>query len=487
MAAAETVGLAFPQHYLWWFPGSPVKVHLALGVVQRLKRRLSGRAPNSEEGLLFGGTREGVTEILDFQPATKTSVASMIAGLTAERRRSLVGYYRTEDGDALRLSAQDLALANECFAKPYNVFLMIHRSRFGPPTATFFFHDRDCRMADFAFLEFPFDPTLLAAEQHDRMQRSQHAMEGPIALPAPVPVSAHAGEVRRMERRVAFRAVGWICALALVFSLGVLVNNDSFRQRSSYIWRAISTPTPTNAAPASAPQAPSRPSLSLHAIRRGADLELTWNRDSALIADAISGTLSIQDGESTRLVPFDAAQLQDGSLLYSPRADQILMRLTVTTPNASATESVTVILPKGESHSPTVTVSPAPHRGDSSIKLSRTFTGPLLAKDIAPVTSIPRDPPALDGYEPPVAVVKPQPVFPADLSSLMVKRTVVDVRVTIDKNGKVIKAESIPQENISSYWLNSAVDAARLWKFKPAQSNHEPVWSEAILQFVFNR
>jgi hypothetical protein len=272
--------------------------------------------------------------------------------------------------------------------------------------------------------------------------------------------------------------------------------------------------------------------MSLHAIRRGADLELTWNRDSALFADAISGTLSIQDGDSMRLVPFEAAQLQDGSLLYSPRTDQILMRLTVTTPSCTATESVTVILPNvGEpqtftvpptKNSPTVTGSPAPHRSDSNFKLSRTFTAPLSAKDIAPVASIPPDPPALnagpstlalpsvfDGlpsappppplqqltpptpgvttYEPPVAVVKTQPVFPTYLRNLIVKRTIVEVKVTIDKNGKVIKAEPIPQENISRYWLNSAVDAALLWKFKPARSNHEPVWSETILQFVFNR
>jgi len=190
MATAETVGPSNPQHYLWWFPGCPVKVHLALRVVQRLKNRLSDVGDLSpEEGLLFGGTREGATEILDFQPVTNTSVRNVVAGLPAERKSSLVGYYRTETGEAFHLDEQDLSLAQECFAKPYHVFLIVHHNRFGPPTATFFFHDRDGRMADFAFLEFPLDPSLLAAEQQGRMQRSHQAMDQPlaVALPAPFP------------------------------------------------------------------------------------------------------------------------------------------------------------------------------------------------------------------------------------------------------------------------------------------------------------
>src|SRR5580700_4007533 len=120
MATAEAIGPVQPQHYLWWFPGSPVKIHLALGVVQRLSHLLSVSGASSfEEGLLFGGIRDGVTEILDFQPATKISVPSMVGGLSVENKRSLVGYYRTGSGEAFELSAQDVLLAKEVFARPY--------------------------------------------------------------------------------------------------------------------------------------------------------------------------------------------------------------------------------------------------------------------------------------------------------------------------------------------------------------------------------
>jgi hypothetical protein len=325
----------------------------------------------------------------------------------------------------------------------------------------------------------------------------------------------------------------------------MLFSNGSLTERYSYIWRAISNPhsnSPSGKGTFSSDaQSAARPSMSLRAIRRNADLELTWNRDSPLIAAATSGTLWIQEGASTRQVSFDAAELRNGSLLYSPRTDQILMRLTVNTLTDTVTESVRVILPAvGEPQafpiaqlknpSGPVAISPAPNPRDSPIKPSKTFTAPSLAKSTSsPAAPILQDPPALNvgpsapavvpsaalqialdrlpgappppparpaqpppsaavtAYEPPVAIVKTQPSFPPELRNLIGKRMVVEVKVTIDKNGKVFKAEAIPQATISKYWLNSAVDAALTWKFKPARSNYEPVWSEAIVQFVFNR
>ena len=560
MATAET-RLELPQYYVWWFPGSPVKVHLALDVVRRLKHRLSeSGAAISEEGLLFGGTRDGATEILDFQPATNSTVAELVEGLTLEKQRGLIGYYRTEEAETFQLNAQDAALAKEFFAKPNHVFLIVHANRFGPPTATFFFHDRDYRMADFAFLEFPFDPSLLAAEQSDRIQRSQQAIDGPIAVQPPVAASVAPVEVRRPKRRRFLRALAWTCALAVVFTLAMLFHNGSLQTWYSH-WRAnwnqrASANTPSeDASPLSVTVPVSHPTLSLRATRREGDLELTWNRDSALIASATSGTLSIQDGDSTRQVSFDAAQLRDGSLVYLPKTDQILMRLTVTTPTSTAAESVMVILPtvgKPQTYtmvpaatqpknSPiTATVPPAPPSEITSP--SRPFTPPVsrtgnpsrdvsVLQDPPPVNSQPgavpaagimerlpslggggnRLPPAPGGgnrppgsssspptgtpqsspppgvitYEPPVAIVKTKPAFPPSMSVLLLKRTVVEVKVTIDKTGKVTKAEAVPQASVNSYWLNLAADAARFWRFKPAQRNHEPVPSEAVLQFVF--
>jgi len=72
------------------------------------------------------------------------------------------------------------------------------------------------------------------------------------------------------------------------------------------------------------------------------------------------------------------------------------------------------------------------------------------------------------------------------LQSLLIQKTTVAVNVTIDKTGRVIQAEAIPQKPLNHSLLNSVLNASMLWKFKPALSNNQPVTSESILEFVFD-
>jgi hypothetical protein len=549
MATAKTVVSADPKHYLWWFPGSPVKVHLDLQVVQRLKERLddvgAGTGP-PEEGLLFGRTLDGAAEILDFQPATNGNLLNMIAATPNDQgKRLLMGYYRTEDGDTFHLNAKDVSLAEECFRKPYQVFLMIHSNGFGSPNATFFFHDGDRKMADFAFLEFPLDPSLLAVEERDRIQRSQPAAIAPsVEAPPPAPEPATVGRPqnnRPPQKRVTLPKIAlWTCSIALVFALGTLVNNRSFRERLANLRPTIS-PVSSSSSPAS--QAPPVPSMALHAKRQNGDLELTWSRESALIAAATSGVISIQDGDSKRQIALDSTQVRGGSLLYSPTSDQISMQLTVVTPADTATESVMVILPKvgnpqtyplpSSKPSPAsmappepalnsvplasaskpftapsaakVTPSPAPILTDSpALKLNpdpaATATPGIVSTGIVPQAPLPPPPtpaapsqpsqspaPVVVRYQAAIAIAKATPAFPPELQSFAIKRTVIEVKVTIDKDGRVSKAEAVPQNNVNRFLVNSALNAARLWKFQPARRDNEPVSSESVLQFVFAR
>jgi len=172
MATTESYASSGVSPYVWWFPGSPVKVHLSLDVVRRLKEQLQlagGKAV--VEGLLFGHAAEGATEVLDFQPAAG-SVADALASLAKDGgKRFLVGYYRTETGEHLRLNENNLSLARTCFAQPYQVFLVIQPTGFGPPNAGFFFHDSGGKMAEFSLMEFPFEASLLAGEERDRLKR----------------------------------------------------------------------------------------------------------------------------------------------------------------------------------------------------------------------------------------------------------------------------------------------------------------------------
>jgi len=354
MATAKVMAPAEPQQYLWWFPGSPLKVHLALRVVEQLKQRVM--CSDAAEGLLFGQTRMGVTDIVESQPVEGSSVGSFIERLSPERRAAVVGYYRTEEREEFVLTPQDRLLAKFHFASPYNVFLIIRRGAFGGPSATFFFQDRDCRMTDFAFLEFPFDASLLAYEQGGSLPRSQQAQ--PVAV---VPHSSGAiGPVSRSKGRSILKVVGWVCALLAAAGVGVLFGNDASRQRVAGVWSAVVGPQSgvmRVSIPAAKPEP--RQSISLGAIREHGFLAVTWDHESPLVASASSGLLVIQDGERTRSFAFSPVQLRDGSLLFVPLTDKVSMEFTLMAgSDKKHVESVTLALPEEGQDGDTPVVSP---------------------------------------------------------------------------------------------------------------------------------
>ena len=503
MATALTVVPSDPKHYVWWFPGSPVKVHLDLQMAQRLNERLKGiGAGVPDQGLLFGRMSEGAVELLDFQPVIGNVVSTIAALPNEQGKRLLMGYYRTEEEEIFQLNARDASLADECFQKPYHVFLMIQSKGFGSPNATFFFRDGDRKMADFAFLEFPWDPSLLANEERDRIRRSHQAaalarhLEAPV--PAPVPSTSASP---RNQSRVLSKVIKWTVSIALVFALGAWANTF-FRTRFDDLRRAVFSPPVVNSASAPISPASSLPLIALHARRQSGDLELTWNRESTLIATATSGVVTIQDGESApkRQIALDSTQVRAGSLLYSPTSDQIVMQLAVTTPTDTITESVMVVLPKvGSPHTyPLPQTEPPKTPPDSVVlaKASKPFQENLMAKGApspappiltdtpapkldlnganavapgfvsqtaaplpparptpsqpAPVAPSQQPAPIVVKYQPAVAINKVAPKFPPELQVLAVSKKVIEVTVTIDKTGKVIKAEAIPHRRMSA-------------------------------------
>ena len=65
------------------------------------------------------------------------------------------------------------------------------------------------------------------------------------------------------------------------------------------------------------------------------------------------------------------------------------------------------------------------------------------------------------------------------------KPTVVVIRVAIDKAGKVVKSEPLPQQNVHQLFIREALHAAELWRFQPARRGDEPVASESVVRFSF--
>jgi len=74
----------------------------------------------------------------------------------------------------------------------------------------------------------------------------------------------------------------------------------------------------------------------------GADLLLTWHKDSAMIANASHGVLSINDGDKHEHFDMDPKQLQTGSIVYTPVTGEVTFKLEVTGTDQSQTVTESV-------------------------------------------------------------------------------------------------------------------------------------------------
>jgi hypothetical protein len=59
-------------------------------------------------------------------------------------------------------------------------------------------------------------------------------------------------------------------------------------------------------------------------------LEIRWNRESAVLANAEKGVMKITDDGITESLPFDQTQLRDGYVAYTPKTNDVNIRLEVT-------------------------------------------------------------------------------------------------------------------------------------------------------------
>ena len=71
------------------------------------------------------------------------------------------------------------------------------------------------------------------------------------------------------------------------------------------------------------------------------------------------------------------------------------------------------------------------------------------------------------------------------LRGVIWKPTTVDVNVSVDASGSVVKAEAAAKPGLHPLLCDAAVEAARQWKFQPAQFNGHPLPGNIVLQFKF--
>jgi hypothetical protein len=69
--------------------------------------------------------------------------------------------------------------------------------------------------------------------------------------------------------------------------------------------------------------------LDLQVISRGKQLEIHWNHDATTVRNAAKGVMRISDSGVEEVIDFDAAQLRDGAVAYSPKSNDVSVRFEV--------------------------------------------------------------------------------------------------------------------------------------------------------------
>jgi TonB family protein len=82
--------------------------------------------------------------------------------------------------------------------------------------------------------------------------------------------------------------------------------------------------------------------LALKVDRNGADVVITWNRDSDAVKKADHAVLAISDGPQHENVEMDLAQLRTGSIVYTPVTGDVVFRMEVSRAGQPTTGSESV-------------------------------------------------------------------------------------------------------------------------------------------------
>ena len=515
--------------YTWTFPGAPVSIHLHLNAVERLGREVR-RAYESipsrhvEIGGLLLGTADflasPVIEVKDFEPflceyrpdhkfiLSESDRRKLDKALVARRSRrddglTVVGYYRSHIGEGLSLSENDLTVAQAHFFDPASVFLVIKPAADGSATAGFFFWDSGRIDSEFTFLEFPFDSRLLTgARVKPSMAAAAEDLEPHHELPEPggqsdSPAILSAASPPQAPRPASLRWLRYPLFTLLMVALGAVGYQAYLR------WSAGAAAQHAAAMPESV--------LALQVERRGNDLRVSWNRTSPVVARAAEAVLEIRDGElQQQELRLDLDQLRNGSVLYTPSNNGVQFRLEVTAQDGTKTSETVLALtaaPPGITGTPSLPPVPSPPVTRPTVSAANEPKAPSRDSGANAGTVPPGRPPqqtsrppadaasapggeasqpAPATYSPPQPLRQVQPALPPDVTALVTSEIEVEVRVHINKEGRVVMAETLPTARpVNTFLTSAARNAALLWRFEPAKVGSQAVASEVVLKFQY--
>jgi hypothetical protein len=304
-----SIGTGF---YVWEPEGAGCSVHLHLAVVDRLSAQVLDAVRGRRGavcGLLLGRTISESQVILvedslalpsDDSAALREKLAQWAPG--EDKRLWAVGYYRHRSDGELVLDDGDAALYAREFPSPGSVML-ISAVVNGQPVAGFFVR-RGAEVPRRTPQEFPLS----------RLALRQRVNAAPQEAP-PVPI-----EEPGKRRYTQIDAIRWATLTIILLAMAAIGIQQYVGQRSR-----AGPPGPRRSAVLTGPE------LGLSVNGTPERVVLKWNRNARAIADGVEGTLSITEGDSTKILMLKPADLASGSLVYFPTASHVVFQLEVTT------------------------------------------------------------------------------------------------------------------------------------------------------------
>ena len=343
---------AVPGYYVWAVPGKSVTVHLHLDVIDRLSAEVMrgfGLVPKRGAevgGVLIGTIEQGAQTIVrveDFEPIACDYKRGPSYLFTSDdgaafhdacerwqpessRSAYAVGFFRSHTRDGLSFGPEDTELMEQYFPSPAHIALLVKPFATKVSVASFFARE-DGAFPSIPALEFPFRRRELTGEEApprrtmlERVpRRREPRAESGIARPdeeiadepiyAPGPAYAYASPSKLKPRPT------WVwMPLSFVFLLmGV----------------ALGFLTALNVGPKAAGASTIDYSLGLTVTKDGDNLSVKWNREAGAVKSSQKGVLEIVDGNLTKPVDLDAAQLRNGGILFRNASNNCRFRLTV--------------------------------------------------------------------------------------------------------------------------------------------------------------
>jgi hypothetical protein len=528
------------EFFSWTFPGAPIRIDLDLNVVGRLKQEILRSGEVETGGILLGSTVPDslrTVRITGFQPFPQEAVrytltdaergvfAQTVSDLRQREDAMAVGYYRSHLREGLCLDPEDLALIRSCLPDASDVFLVMRREPQGEIAAGFFFWDDGNLNPDFSFLEFPLQadelreprvsrtPAASGPSRWLRTRRHTKLLWGSLALgllaiaglvglwlPRPTPRESPVPaqelglqyEIRGPDVRITWDKSAPAVTAASVGMLSIRDGNredtislapDQLRAGSvSYTYKPGSETIRFRmelvdhggrelsqdlvAVVAQRPLVQAAPS----------PISVMAPPESLAESPAESTAESTADRRDTRPEPHPVKPFQAPRWPEKPPEGRAA--LLEPPPPWAAAQTPFPVEP--------ATAAPGTRPGARFEMGTRSSLAQELLMDAPPPPEPPQPTARADEYIPPKPLRQVQPVLPPNIRSIVPRRMRVQVRVSIDQNGKIVSAEPVSAGPAPANLLGTlAANAARLWLFEPARSNSRAVASEVIVNFDF--